>query len=68
MLTQPNLRDECRIRANVIAKRLMRGQPAVTPRCRRRRHRRRGRDNRENMLRPADVLANEAPHFFTEWK
>ena len=28
----PNFRDGCRVRASVIAKRLMWGQPAVTPR------------------------------------
>ena len=33
-------------------KRLMWGQPAVTPRHRRRSHRRRGRDHRENVLPP----------------
>ena len=40
------------------------------PRRRRRRHRRRDRDHRENVLRPADVLANEAPHIFTkgQWR
>ena len=32
--------------------------------------RRRGRDHRENVLRPADVLANEAHHIFTkgQWR
>ena len=36
------------------------------PRRRQRRHRRRGRDNRENVLCPADVLANEANHISTK--
>ena len=31
MLTHPNLRDGCRVRASVIGKRLTCGQPAVTP-------------------------------------
>ena len=42
------------------------GQPAVTPRRRHRRHHRRGRDHRENVLRPVDVLTNDAYHIFTK--
>ena len=66
-LTHPHLRDGCRIRAIIIAERLIWwGQPTVTPRRRRRRHRRRGRDHRENVPRPADVLANAAHHNFNK--
>ena len=72
MLTNPppNLRDGCRIRASVIAKRLMWGHRQSPPHRRHRRHRRRGRDYRENVLRPADVLANEPHHIFTkgQWR
>ena len=42
------------------------GNRQSPPRRWRRRHRRRGRDHRENVLRPADVLANEAHHIFTK--
>ena len=38
--------------------------------CRRRWHRRRGRDHRENVLRPVDVVDNEGHHIFTkgQWR
>ena len=65
MLTHPRPQRWVPYSRSVVAKRLMWGQPAVTPR-----HRRRGRDHRENVLRPADVLANEAHHTFTkgQWR
>ena len=60
----PNLRDGCRVRASVIAKRLMWGQPAVTP----------ASPTPQTLswwsASPADVLANEAHHIFTngQWR
>ena len=57
MLTHPQPQRWVPYSRKCHRKPIMWGQPAVTPRRRLCRHRRRGRDHRENVLRPVDILA-----------
>ena len=70
VLTHLNLIDGCRIHASVIAKRIMWGQPTVTPASPTPQTSSPWSRPSQERASPADVLANETHHSFTkgQWR